>query len=317
METQHTPDAAMAVGNEKIALIYSPRHGSARRWKRICRYFSACGVTPDYLKAENTADTERLAAIMTRNGYHTIIVVGGDAALNYALNGIMNTPSPNGERPVLGVIPSGFANDFARYWGFLPGKDRQTVDNLLLRRTRRVDVGRCVTTTAKGVHTDYFLNCVNIGVAASIMGLRHLTNAVYGLRIFLHLFASFALIFKKMNYKLRFTIDGDTYERSAMTLCIGSAHGYGQTPSAVPYNGMVDVSLVSKPQTTQIFHGLWLLTTGRFLSHRGISVWRTRQIAFSALGNAPISFDGRFAYNHAEKLQTDILPEEIRFIIHP
>ncbi len=308
-------ESPSAPSPDKIGLIYSPRYGSRRRWKRVCRYFDEMGVHPDYLKGENSADTERLAAMLTRNGYHTIIIVGGDAALNYGLNGIMKTPSPDGRRPVLGVIPSGFANDFALYWGFSSGRDKQTVSLLLAGRTRCVDVGRCQTTTSQGVHTDYFLNCVNIGVAASIMGLRHLTHAVLGLRTILHLLSAFVLIFKKMSYRLSFTLDGNDVTRQAMTLCIGSAHGYGQTPSAVPYNGMVDISLVTTPPTTQIFHGLWLLFTGRFLSHRGISVWRTRQVTFSRLGGAPISFDGRFAYQHADRLHTDILPEEISFLI--
>jgi len=100
-----------------------------------------------------------------------------------------------------------------------------------------------------------------------------------------------------------------------MSLCIGSAHAYGQTPSAVPYNGMLDVTLVSKPAIFQLFHGLWLLFTGRFLSHRGVSVWRTRHIEITSAGRAMLSLDGRVYHKAVEKADITILPEEIEFLI--
>lgn len=316
-EKKENMTATSTTQEQKVGIIYCPRPGFRRRWKKIRNRFESIGAHVDYIKGENSADAERIAAMMARNGYQAIIVVGGDAALNYALNGIMKTPAPGGKHPSLGVIPAGYANDFARYWGFMPSDYKRNIASLMANRCRRIDVGVCRTTTESGEHEDYFINCVNIGVAASIMGLRHLTFSLLGLRTLSHLLSAVMLLFKRMSYKLAFTTGGEQFEKRAMTLCIGSAHGYGQTPSAVPYNGLLDVSLVSKAQTTQLLHGLWLLFTGRFLSHRGISVWRTRGISFSRLGEAPISFDGRFAYSHASQLTADVLPEEIDFIIQP
>ena len=110
-------------------------------------------------------------------------------------------------------------------------------------------------------------------------------------------------------------MSGEHIEQSAMSICIGSAHGYGQTPSAVPYNGLLDITLVSKPAIFQIFHGLWLLFTGRFLSHRGVKVWRTRHVEFTKLGHTPLSFDGRTYHGHAQSINIGIMPEEIEFLI--
>ena len=104
-------------------------------------------------------------------------------------------------------------------------------------------------------------------------------------------------------------------KQSAMTLCIGSAHGYGQTPSAVPYNGQLDLTLVSKPLPMQLFQGLWLLFTGRFLTMQGVKVWRTSHIHFPALLHIPLSVDGRMIHETPQSLDIDILPEEIEFLI--
>lgn len=48
-----------------------------------------------------------------------------------------------------------------------------------------------------------------------------------------------------------------------MTVCIGSAWGWGQTPSAVPYNGWLDVSVIYRPEFLQIISGLWMADSGK------------------------------------------------------
>ena len=305
------------IDEERLGLIYSPKPGKRKRWKHILRYLEQRGAVFDHVKSENSADVERLAAMMTRSGYRTIIIAGGDAALNFAINGIMNTPSPNGTHPALGVIPMGYANDFARFWGFKSSDYHLTVDSLLAHRTRRIDVGYVTPETADATpHVPlYFLNCVNIGVAASIVNLRHWTRSFLGLRTLSYMVSAFLLIFQRMNFKLEIATGGDHFKRRAMTLCIGSAQGYGQTPSAVPYNGQLDVSLVAPPQFTQLLHGLWLLLTGRFLSHKGISVWRSNRIEIQDLDHAGFSLDGRFCPVQATGLHIGISPEEIEFLI--
>lgn len=85
--------------------------------EKIRQYLEEKGVNFDYVQSEGAGSVERLAAMMTRTGYATIIIVGGDSALNHAICGIMSTASPSGKHPVLGVIPNGFGNDFAKFWG--------------------------------------------------------------------------------------------------------------------------------------------------------------------------------------------------------
>ncbi len=118
-----------------------------------------------------------------------------------------------------------------------------------------------------------------------------------------------------MSFKFGFHLSGEDHRQSAMGVCIGSAHGYGQTPSAVPYNGLLDVTLVAKPAFFQVFQGLWLLFTRRFLSHRGVKVWRTRNITFTNVSGAPMSVDGRLFREKPATVDVSILPEEIEFLI--
>lgn len=273
------------------------------------------GIQFDFVQSEGSGSVERLAAMLTRSGYLTIIIVGGDAALNDALNGIMKTASPNGCHPVLGVIPNGFGNDFAKYWGFDEGKYKNTIDSLSLHRCRKVDVGFADLTLDDREERHYFLNCVNVGIAASIIHLRRKARSFWGMRMPSYLTSAILLLFQRMDFKMDFSLNAERVKHRIMTLCIGSCRGYGQTASAVPYNGQLDVSAVSHPQITQLFHGLWLLFTGRFLTHKNVRIWRTKHVSFNSTGKARVSFDGHALHESVRKMEVGILPEEIDFMI--
>lgn len=302
------------------AVIYCPREGSIKtqkRWKKILDYLEGHGVTFDYVQSEGPGSVERLAAMMTRTGYRTIIVVGGDAALNHALCGIMSVSYPPGGHPVLGVIPNGFGNDFAKYWGFSPNDYKATIDALICHRMRKVDVGQIKFISNKeGVlPPQYFLNCVNMGLAASITKLKRRTDTLFGLKSISYSVSALLLLFQRVSFKFSFSVNGEQFDRHAMSVCVGSSLGYGQTPSAVPYNGLLDVTLVSKPPIFQVFHGLWLLLTGHFLSHRGLSVWRTSHLSFEKAARIPISIDGRLYHHSCDEVSIEIMPEEIEFLV--
>lgn len=306
-------------------IIYSPIEGGRKIWPKIKQYLDKKGVKYDFVQSEGPGSIERLAAMFTKSGYRTIVVAGSDSALNYALNGVMKTPSPSGELPTIGVIPNGLVNDFARYWDFDSQDYKANIDRLLRHTTRRIDVGVAVGILSEQENdeeashkiepTQYFLNCLNIGAVASIVNIKRTTQRFFVLSILSYITSAILLLFKRMSFKIEFSTAGEYFSKRAMTICVGSAHGYGQTPSAVPYNGQLDVSLVTTPQLTQLFHGLWLLFTHRFLSHKGIKVWRTQKIEFHDLGHAPVSLDGRMMPRNVQNITVGILPEAINFLI--
>lgn len=186
--------------------------------------------------------------MMINSGYKTIVIVGGDSALNDAVNCLMLTERSIRETIALGVIPNGLMNDFAHFWGFRESDYEQTIKWLKQRRVRKIDLG-CIRYTNK--HGEacrrYFLNCINIGLIAAIMNLRRQTRHFFGSRTLSFLCSFVLMIFQRLEYRMHLKINSDTVERNVMTVCIGNATGYGQTPNAVPYNGLLDVSVVYHP----------------------------------------------------------------------
>ena len=76
------------------------------------------GVDYDFVQSENQKSVERLIRMFINNGYKHIVIVGGDSALNDAVNCLMQIDPKEREEVALGVIPNGLMNDFAHFWGF-------------------------------------------------------------------------------------------------------------------------------------------------------------------------------------------------------
>jgi YegS/Rv2252/BmrU family lipid kinase len=309
----------MAVEATRWAILYCPKAGISnkrKRWEKIQKVLDEHKVEYDFVQSETANSVERLMRMLISNGYKTIIIVGGDSALNDAVNCLMAEEKAVRDSIALGVIPNGIMNDFARFWGFEEDRIEQTVEWLQKRRIRTIDLGCIRYQNAKGEHCHrYFLNCINIGMTADIMNLRRQTRRLFGSRTLSFISSLFVMLFHRMEYKMKLKINDDVIERKVMTMCVGSGPGYGQTPNAVPYNGMLDVSVVYHPEVVQLLEGLWLLVTGRFLNHRSVHPYRTREVFVDYAKRAMVGIDGRLMKTPKGSYRIDIEQEVINFLI--
>ena len=308
----------MAVNENKWGLLYCPRGGwrGAKRWEKIEKVLRQQGVDYDFVQSENQKSVERLVKMFVNNGYKTIVIVGGDSALNDAVNCLMQMDASERNEVALGVIPNGLMNDFARFWGFDDSNVEQTVAWLKKRRVRKIDLGCIRYTNKKGEKCmRYFLNCVNIGLIAAIMNLRRQTRHVFGSRTLSFIFSFILMIFQRLDYKMYIKINSDVIKRRVMTMCVGNASGYGQTPNAVPYNGLLDVSVVYHPQMTQLFEGIYLFVKGKFLNHKSVHPYRTREVEVEEASHALIGIDGRLMNTPVGPYRITVIQEVINFLI--
>lgn len=303
----------------KWGVLYCPRKklgGHSRCWTKIEKTLKTNGVDYDFVQSENSKSVVRLITMFINNGYKKIVVVGGDSALNDAVNCLMKASPDVRESISLGIVPNGVMNDFARYWGIKEGEVEQTVKWLKEGRIRKVDLGCMRYTNADGEKCRrYFINCVNIGLLSAIMNLRNQTRRIFGSRTLSFLFSMLLMVFQRLEYKMHLKINDETLKRRVMTVCVGNAEGYGQTPNAVPYNGMLDVSVVYHPEIVQLFEGFYLLVTGKFLNHKSVHPYRTRCVEVIDAPHAMVSVDGRLMKTPFGPYTIMVEKEMINFII--
>lgn len=295
-------------------IIYCPKVGvmkPMKRWYEIRDYLKVRGIDYDLIQSENFKSIERLSRVLADNGYETIVLVGGDGALQDAINGIM--ASPNRLKISFGLIPNGIANDFARYWG-LDGDDyKKAIDCIQAHRVRRVDVGYCKYTTDDGEQVRYFLNVVNIGLSAHVVEIANRKRYVFAKGASL-LTGLFHLLFHRQNFNMKFTLNNYTVEKKFMMLCIGNSRGYGMTPSAVPYNGWLDVSAIRQPRFMGMLQGLYMVWRRKIMNYRLMEPFRTTEVVIDSVGNAMAGIDGR-PFTPTYPMTVGIIPETFNFII--
>jgi len=306
----------MSVEPEKWGVIYNPKAGTRKvqkRWKKIKEYMDSKSVSYDYMQSEGFGSVERLAGILANNGYKTIVIVGGDGALNDAINGIMSSHAENKREIAIGIIPNGIGNDFAKYWE-ISTEYKEAVDCIINNRHRKIDVGYCNYYNGQKHITRYFLNAINIGLGARIVKITDQTKRFWGVKFLSYLMALISLFFERKLYRVHLKINGEHIRGRVMTVCVGNAWGYGQVPSAVPYNGWLDVSVIHRPQLLQLVSGLWMLIQGRILNHKVVVPFRTQKVKVLRAKNASVDLDGRILERHFP-LDIGIKHEAVTLII--
>lgn len=309
----------MAVVNTRWGILYCPKNGLTnpkKRWIKIENCLREHKVDFDFVQSENSDSVVRLVNMLIRNGYKTIVIVGGDSALNDAVNCLMSIDKEIRDTISLGLIPNGMMNDFAHYWNFRENDVEKTICWLKAHRVRKIDLGciRYKNSENEQCHR-YFLNCVNIGLISAIMDMRQQTRRIFGSRTLSFISSLLMMIFQRLEYKMSLKINSDIIKRKVMTVCIGNALGYGQTPNAVPYNGMLDVSVVYHPEMTQLLEGFYLLLTGKFLNHHSVHPYRTREVTINEAVKAMVSVDGRMIKTPVGEYKITVEQEVINFLI--
>ena len=274
----------MSAEPEKLGVIYNPKAGTRKvqkRWKEIKEYIDSKGVPYDYVQSEGFGSVERLAGILANNGYR--------------------------------IIPNGIGNDFADYWE-MSSDYKKAVDCIINNRRRKIDVGTCYYYDGEKHLTRYFLNAINIGLGARIVKITDQCKRFWGVKFLSYFMALLSIIFERKLYRMHLKINGEHIRGRIMTVCIGSAWGYGQAPSAVPYNGWLDVSVIYRPELLQLWSGLWMLIQGRILNHKVVMPYRTQKVKVLRAQNASVDLDGRILDRHFP-LDISVLHEAITLII--
>jgi diacylglycerol kinase family enzyme len=115
------------------------------------------------LDVEHTRHRGHARELAEAAGAELVMVLGGDGAVNEAVNGIMTRP--DGARPLLAVIPGGGGNVLARALG-LPGDTRAAIGRI----KDLIEAGR-YRTIGLGLAGDrYFTFSAGLGMDAEVVG---------------------------------------------------------------------------------------------------------------------------------------------------
>ena len=291
------------------AFIVNPVAGSGHALKtetEIKKQIAARGLNAEIVRSEEKGHASTLAAAMAQNGCQYIVAVGGDGTLNEVARVVAEYPEC-----ILGVVPSGTGNDFAKMLGLEPDFSQDQWNVFFEAHVKTLDVGSC--------DGNYFFNGMGLGFDAQVAsenftptGELKEVRGNYLWHIMKNLF-----FFKAQ--KMKITLNGEPKEKFSFLNAVGIgrrfAGGYYLTPEALADDGLLDVCMVDPVNILQRLNILMKVPKGKHLSHPKVHYYKTEKLKIELGHKTAYHLDGELFF--ATSFDIQIHPAKVRTIYHP
>ncbi len=221
-----------------------------------------------------------LAGRASAEGAAIVAAAGGDGTLNEVANGIVGTEA------MLGILPLGTGNDFARDLGL--GTDLSAaVEALCFGTPRPIDLGKC--------NGRWFLNIAGCGFDAVVaqrvnQGFRFL----HGTAAYLAAVAQSLIGLKAA--EMRLTLDDDTIDVRALmcSVCNTTCYGGGMkiAPDAKIDDGWFDICIIGEAGRWEFLRTFPHVFKGTHTTHPKVRIVRARNVTIESSTALPLLIDG-------------------------
>ena len=245
--------------------------------------------------------TAHAAKKAQEEGFKKIFIVGGDGTINEVINGL------DLEDIILGIIPAGCGNDFAKMLGIKSIEDG--ISSILSGYIKLVDVGF--------VNNRYFINSLGVGLDARIVyiadRLRNIKNRVKYLVSAL----TTLLNFPAFNVK----IESKDYKFSGHVLGIsvgnGKFHGglFSLTPRAQIDDGLLDICVIKKISMLKRFFNVQKAIRGTHIFLKETQIFTADSFSIHSKTPFHIHVDGEFVNCPLNKLEVKVLNKQLQFCL--
>ena len=260
----------------RFLIVYNPASGR-RRAERWAKAVNDClrreGFESNIRGTTVPGDAERIAAeavaAASASDRLCVVAAGGDGTVQELANAIVGHGT---EKALLGVIPTGRCNDFARAFG-LEGPPERIARLLASGHSTTIDLGR--------IGQRYFCTVAAVGFDAAVsryvnemkMPLRGPAAYVYG---------TLAVLLRHRTPTLRLSGDFGEYEGPVFMAATANTPWYGGAmhiaPQADALDGRLDVCLVTKISRTRVLRMLPKVMAGRHTELPEVRMLRTQRL---------------------------------------
>ena len=279
---------------------------------KVRRTLASLGVSFDYVETEYAGHAVVLARQAVREGYETIVSVGGDGTAHEIINGIMQEADGT-FTGTLGCIPAGSGNDFAVMNG-VPTQVEAACTLIATGAPTPVDLGKI---TLDGTITRYFDNTVGVGfdglVAKETRRLTHLRGLALYLPVVLK-----TIFITMQSPHVALAIDDRLFDMRTVMIstCNGPRQGGGflMAPHARYDDGLLDVIVAETLPRLEMLALVPRFLKGTHLSHKKIATYQGRRILIASDDILHVHVDGEILAEEVHRVEIEVVPQCLRMI---
>jgi diacylglycerol kinase (ATP) len=291
---------------KRARLIYNPSSGREEMKKRlpdILQRLERGGLETSTHATIGEGDATLAAADAVERGFDVIIAAGGDGTLNEVVNGM----AEKSHRPLLGILPLGTTNDFARALA-IPRKWEAACDIIIGQYSRSIDVGK--------VNQKYFIN---------IAGGGSMTELTYEVPSKMKTMIGQLAYYMKGLEKLPRLRPIELYIKSpemelhenVMLFIIANSNSVGGfeklAPDASLDDGLFDVFILKRCNLVEFIRVVSAALRGEHLNDPNMIYFKTNSIQVTSPDYVQINLDGEFGGTLPSMFS--LLPSHINIIV--
>jgi YegS/Rv2252/BmrU family lipid kinase len=305
-------------GQTEWLIIVNPNAGNGRGkkdWEKISSLLKKEGLlfTVKFTARKGHAINLTLEALSA--GCRKIITVGGDGTLNEVLNGVFTSSSCRTSDVVLSLIPVGTGNDWGRMFG-IPLDYGKAVRIIRENKTLLHDVGLINYYNGTEKKNRYFINIAGLGFESVVVRKTNLQkDKGHGGKL-IYFYNLLTSLLSYNNTRAEIIIDGEIIHADVFSLNVGNGRycggGMRQTPRALPYDGLLDVTIIKGMGKFEIIRNLKILYDGTILTHPKIDGYKCKNIKVSSESAMYAEADGESLGQ--TPVEFNIIPESINIV---
>jgi diacylglycerol kinase (ATP) len=301
-----------------IRMIYNPEADRGRSYQIAgdLRQLSSEWGGADWIGTDYPSHANELAAAAAREGYETVVALGGDGTVHEVINGLMQAGEPR--RPRLGVVPLGSGNDFSAGIG-VPSDPASALRRIFKGgEVKSVDIGRVQDAAGR---VEYWCNVLGIGFDAAINIQSRSIPWLHGFWMYLAAILK-TIIIKFDRPLLEIEMDGKKTSGRYLMLTIGNGEreggGFRFAPDAKIDDGWLDymrIDSISRIQMLRLLPEVMRGTHGRFPA---VKLGRFQSLRLHADMALPIQADGEMFAPYAadvRDVEVQVLPRALQAVV--
>jgi diacylglycerol kinase (ATP) len=251
-----------------------------------------------YTKAANHA-TE-LSREAAEKNYDVVVAVGGDGSLNEVSKGLIGT------RTVLGIIPAGSGNGFARH---------MKIPFHTVNAMKVINDGNSVRIDTIKINNETFISIAGVGFDA-LVAKKYAKAGKRGFWSYLKIITQEYVTYKPKKYILE--IDGKKIEKKALLIAFANSSQFGYNTSIAPdadmQDGLLDVCIFEKAPLLETPFITNLLFMKQIDKIKYVEIIKGRNITVKRKRNKIVNIDGEPA-KVGKDLTISVIPMSLNVIV--
>ena len=275
--------------------IVNPAAGAGRtrkKWPQIIERLKSIGLRFEHDFTEAPRHAIELAKEAVRQGYETVVSVGGDGTINEVVNGLYESGTL--EDVSLGIISTGTGSDYIRTVG-IPRHHQEACQRLLNSGKMLVDIGEVEYRNNGQMEKRLFVNFAGLGFDAEVVqATTERFKTLGGLPAYLMGLLTTFLCYRNRDITLK--VDGETVSKKVCTTVMSNGkYGGGSmfvAPDADLTDGYFDVLTIDDISKPDLLWSLPRIYKGTHLTHPKVTMRRGREIEIESTKRLLVQADG-------------------------